>query len=132
MAKKSKTGNGNDYDVGYKKPPKSSQLKKGKSGNPSGKPKISIGIKEALMKEGEKEIVVSEMGKKIIVTKNEVVAKAAYALAHKGNLNAIKYLADNQPTEEPATLTAGFSWTDEQEKMWKRLSECTEDEEKKE
>src|SRR3954470_10465018 len=28
-----------NYDVGYKKPPKSSQFQKGKSGNPSGRPK---------------------------------------------------------------------------------------------
>ena len=30
-----------DYDVGYKKPPKTKQFKKGKSGNPGGRPKGS-------------------------------------------------------------------------------------------
>jgi Family of unknown function (DUF5681) len=28
-----------DYEVGYGKPPKTSQFKKGESGNPSGRPK---------------------------------------------------------------------------------------------
>ncbi len=28
-----------DYEIGYKKPPKSGQFKKGKSGNPKGRPK---------------------------------------------------------------------------------------------
>lgn len=29
----------NDYEIGYKKPPKSGQFRKGQSGNPSGRPK---------------------------------------------------------------------------------------------
>jgi len=33
-----KKGNGGDYDVGYRKPPKYRQFKKGKSGNPRGAP----------------------------------------------------------------------------------------------
>jgi hypothetical protein len=31
-----------DYDVGYGKPPKGSQFKKGQSGNPKGRPKKSV------------------------------------------------------------------------------------------
>ena len=37
-----------DYEVGFKKPPKSGQWKKGQSGNPKGRPKRSSDIAECL------------------------------------------------------------------------------------
>ena len=40
MAKKRK----DDYEVGFGRPPKKSQFKKGQSGNPKGRPKKSMDI----------------------------------------------------------------------------------------
>ena len=39
--KRKPTGNANNYAVGYRKPPKHSRFKKGRSGNPGGRPKGS-------------------------------------------------------------------------------------------
>lgn len=41
MSKKSKSAE-TDYEIGYRKPPKATQFKKGKSGNPKGRPKESV------------------------------------------------------------------------------------------
>ena len=45
-----------NYDVGYKKPPKNTQFKPGQSGNPKGRPKKPTNIHEAL---------IDNLGKKI-------------------------------------------------------------------
>ena len=48
-----------DYEVGYGRPPKASQFKKGKSGNPRGRPKkdpsIADVISQDLQSEGQDE-----------------------------------------------------------------------------
>jgi hypothetical protein len=44
--------NDDDYEVGYKRPPKNSQFKKGQSGNPKGRPKGRKNLRTDL-EEGE-------------------------------------------------------------------------------
>lgn len=45
MAKSKKPSRGDGYEVGYRKPPKASQFKKGQSGNPGGRKKGSLNLK---------------------------------------------------------------------------------------
>jgi hypothetical protein len=52
-----------DYEVGYGKPPKSGQFKKGISGNPSGRPKKPSDFLSVLMKELESKVTIHESGK---------------------------------------------------------------------
>lgn len=49
-----------DYDVGYGKPPKRTQFKKGKSGNPKGRPKGAKGVKASLKRELESKITIQK------------------------------------------------------------------------
>ena len=74
-----------DYDVGYAKPPKSGQFKKGQSGNPKGRPK---GVKASLKRELESSITVRERGREAKLSKAEVLAKGLMGDALKGDAKA--------------------------------------------
>lgn len=77
-----------DYDVGYGKPPKSGQFKKGQSGNPKGRPKGAKGVKASLKRELESSITVRERGREVKLSKAEVLAKGLMGDALKGDAKA--------------------------------------------
>ena len=87
-----------DYDIGYGKPPKSSQFKKGKSGNPKGRPRKKRGGNEEF--DG---LVADLMAEKIPVTVNgerqersraEMVALQLTKMAMEGDLRAVKSVVE--------------------------------------
>jgi hypothetical protein len=49
-SKKDDTGDGQDYEVGYRKPPKQHRFKRGVSGNPKGRKPRSVSIASTLRK----------------------------------------------------------------------------------
>jgi hypothetical protein len=76
--------NDRDYDVGYGKPPKSTQFKKGQSGNPKGRPKGAKGLHASLKRELESKIAVQEGNRAVRITKAEALAKQLLNKALKG------------------------------------------------
>jgi hypothetical protein len=64
-----------DYEVGYRKPPKSSQFKKGVSGNPLGRRKKSADFGSKLLRECDQKLIINENGKRKVITKSEGVVK---------------------------------------------------------
>lgn len=99
MASKS-DGADDAYEVGYGKPPKGSQFKPGKSGNPKGRPKAPPKVEELIAREAARLITITVEGQKKTLTQAEVVIKAMFQKAMKGDLSAAKMVVfglQNQP-----------------------------------
>ena len=77
-----------DYEVGYGKPPKSSQFKPGQSGNPKGRPKGAKNLKTELEEELLEKVPIKEHGKVRKVSKQRALLKAQMAKAMKGDPRA--------------------------------------------
>ena len=82
-----------DDEVGYGKPPKHSQFKKGQSGNPKGRPKGSKNFKTDFAEVSQERVFVVEGGVRKAVTKQRASIKALFANAMNGDVPAEKEIA---------------------------------------
>lgn len=81
-----------DYEVGYKKPPRTTQFQKGQSGNPKGRPKGSLSLVAALERTLREKVVVRENGRSYTLSKLEVALKQLSNKAAAGDLAALRLL----------------------------------------
>lgn len=81
-----------DEPVGYGKPPRATRFRKGRSGNPSGRPKQTRTQLELLRRELAQRVTVTEGGRKRRLTKGELVTKQLVTRALKGEVPALRMM----------------------------------------
>ncbi len=82
------------YTVGYGKPPLHGRFKKGNRANPAGRPRGVKGLKTLLAKMLDRQVVVTEDGKRRKVTKRELGFARLVDKFSDGDLSAAKLLVE--------------------------------------
>ena len=85
-----------ENQVGYKTPPKASQFKKGRSGNPSGRPRRAPGIAELLGKVSKQKVLTQGKNGLKSMSKAEASITQLLNKAAGGDLKAMKLLVDTK------------------------------------
>jgi len=115
------------YEVGYRKPPKNTQFKKGVSGNPNGRPKKILDFDQELLREAKSLITINEGGRTRRISKHLAVIKQMTNNAIKGTTAGLRMYRDSyrQASERVAQLEAEPA--KDRERL-KNVRELTEDE----
>lgn len=89
------------YDVGYRKPPKHTQFKKGRSGNPRGRPRGSLNFATVLERALREKVVINENGVRKSVTKLVAGFRRFTDKFASGDPKAFRLVASmSQPADE--------------------------------
>lgn len=107
-----------DYEIGYGKPPKKSQFKKGQSGNSKGRPKNSKNTYVLLDEALSKKMTVIENGEQIQISKRQAIILQLVNKGVKGEIKAIgtllpHMLMSDAKEEDKAKILAALSNDDE-------------------
>jgi len=81
-----------DYEVGFGKPPAATRFRKGRSGNPKGRPKGKPNAATVILRALAAKVVINENGRRREVTKQEAAIMQVANKAAGGDLKAIHLL----------------------------------------
>ena len=80
--------NGMPYEVGFAKPPKDTQFRKGRSGNPKGRPKGKPNLATVIRRALDAKVMINENGQRRAVTKLEACVTQLINKAAGGDLRS--------------------------------------------
>ena len=111
------------YEVGYGRPPRSTQFQKGISGNPKGRPRKALDFDHALLRESKASITLNENGSRRRISKHEAVIKQLLHKAINGNIPAARtYLDRYQVAFEKVALLEATQSRDHRRRPARELS----------
>jgi hypothetical protein len=107
------TESDDEYEVGYRKPPRHSRFRKGQSGNPQGKPRGTKNSATLLKRALLESVVIKQNGRQTKATKFRVIVTQLVNRAMQGDYHSIRLLLryaglDHQPNE-PGSEKRGLS-----------------------
>ena len=82
------------YEVGYGRPPRSTQFQKGISGNPKGRPKKSLDFDHELLRLSRASITLNENGSRRRISKHEAAILQLLNKAISGNIPTLRAYLD--------------------------------------
>ena len=126
---------GDEYTVGYRKPPANTRFKKGQSGNPKGRPRGSKNMATLLDEKLNARVPISENGKRKTITMRTAISKQTVRKAASGNEKFIKLVFELDGLKggrdsSPASGGTSLDQDDEQliEDLVRQLKPAAEDE----
>jgi Family of unknown function (DUF5681) len=81
-----------DHEVGYGRPPRHSRFRKGRSGNPRGRPRGSKNLATLFAEALNETVVVKEDGRRRTITKREAIVKQLVNRSAGADLAAMRML----------------------------------------
>jgi hypothetical protein len=118
MSDDNQTGGKPGYEVGYGKPPEATRFRKGKSGNPKGKPKGAKNFATVIAKTVNETVIVQENGRRKKITKLEAMIKQLVNKAASGDPRATQLsLQIIQMFEDRPDPTAQANQLEEADRM---------------
>jgi hypothetical protein len=102
-----------DYEVGYGKPPRHTQFKKGRSGNPKGRPRGAKNSATLLNEALSEPVIITHNGRRKTISKKQAIMMQIVNKAASGDHRAIQLLLLNQIPLIEERLESARSATDE-------------------
>jgi len=96
-----------DYGIGYRRPPSHTRFRKGRSGNPGGRPRgmTTTRAKRLALREAYRLITVREAGQVLRLPALQVLWRQLIAIALGGNGPAVRLVIDLIQSAEARTLS---------------------------